>query len=84
MRSERQKLIDNLRDLHAAYRDDRPDDVLRRCEALKADIERADRQAHDAVARQKAITQERAQFRDNAVRAFERRQVAGMADHREG
>ena len=58
-----QKLIDNLRDLHAAYRDDRPDDVLRRCEALKADKERADRQAHDAVARQKAITQERAQFR---------------------
>jgi chromosome segregation ATPase len=58
-----QRLIDNLRDLHAGYRDDRPDDVLRRCDALKVDKERAHRQANDAMARQKAITQERAQFR---------------------
>jgi chromosome segregation ATPase len=58
-----QKLIDNLRDLHAAYRDDHPDDVLRRCDAFKADKERADRQANDAVARQKTIMLERAQSR---------------------
>ncbi|HEX5281031.1 MAG TPA: hypothetical protein VFW28_13210 [Micropepsaceae bacterium] len=56
-------LVDNLRDLHSVYRDDRPDDVLRRSETLKADQERADRQAKDAVVRQKTITQVRVQFR---------------------
>ncbi|MDA9433695.1 hypothetical protein [Bradyrhizobium sp. CCBAU 51627] len=56
-------LIDNLRDLHAAYRDDRPDEVLRRSAAFKADQERADRQVTDAVARQEAITKERAACR---------------------
>jgi hypothetical protein len=58
-----QKLIDSLRDLHATYRDDRPNEVLRRCEAFKADKERADRQVNDAVARQNAVTRERGQFR---------------------
>jgi hypothetical protein len=56
-------VIDNLRDLHTSYRDDRPDDVLRRCDTFKAEKERADQQAKDAVARQEAVTRERAQFR---------------------
>ncbi|QQO35342.1 hypothetical protein JJC00_06565 [Bradyrhizobium diazoefficiens] len=55
-------LIDNLRDLHAAYRNDRPDDILCRSETFKADQERADRQVKAAVARQAAITEERAKF----------------------
>ncbi|KPF96970.1 hypothetical protein IP86_14625 [Rhodopseudomonas sp. AAP120] len=57
-------LVDQLRELHKNYRDDRPDDILRRCEQFKSDKERADQQVKDAIARQKAIAQERAQFRD--------------------
>jgi hypothetical protein len=58
-------LIDNLRDLNATYRDDRPDDLLRRSETFKADQERADQKVRDAAARQKAITEERAKLRTN-------------------
>jgi chromosome segregation ATPase len=57
------QLIDHLRDLHAAYAQERPDAMLSRCEALKRDKDNADRRAGEAMARQKTITQERAQLR---------------------
>jgi chromosome segregation ATPase len=56
-------LIDNLRDLHTSYRHDRPDNILRRSETFRADKERADQRAKDAVVRQEAVTRERAQLR---------------------
>lgn len=59
------RLIDNLRDLNATYRDVRPDDLLRRAESLTADQERADKKVKDAVARQRTITEDRAKLRTN-------------------
>jgi hypothetical protein len=56
-------LIDNLRDLHTAYAKERPEEALRRSEALQAGKEQADQRARDALARQKAIGEERAQCR---------------------
>lgn len=56
-------LVDHVRDLHASYRDERPDEVLRRCEAFRGDKQRADQQAKDAAARQTVIARERAQIR---------------------
>lgn len=75
-------LIDQLRELHKTYGDDRPDDILRRCEALRSDKERADQQAKDAVTRQAAIADERAQFRDRLralANAISRLNVAKQA-----
>lgn len=64
-------LIDHLRELHKNYRDDRPDDMLRRCGVFRSDKERADQQVKDAIARQKTITQERAQFRSRLHMFFD-------------
>jgi chromosome segregation ATPase len=56
-------LIENLTQLHATYRDERPADAMRRSEVLKADKARADQRVNDSIARQKAIVDERAQIR---------------------
>lgn len=56
-------LIDHLRDLHSIYAEERPDAALRRAEILRDEKEQADQRARNAPARQKAISEERAQFR---------------------
>jgi len=56
-------LIDHLRDLHSTYAEERPDAALRRAEILRTEKEQADQRARNALARQKLISDERAQFR---------------------
>jgi hypothetical protein len=56
-------LIDNLRELHGAFDEERPDALQRRSRLLQSDAESATREAQQAAERQKAITGERTKIR---------------------
>lgn len=56
-------LIDNLRELHGAFDEERPDALQRRSRVLQSDAESATREAQQAAERQRAITGERAKIR---------------------
>jgi hypothetical protein len=58
-----QALIDNLRELHGAYGEERPDALQQRSHVLQSEAESATREAQQASERQKAITGERAKVR---------------------
>jgi hypothetical protein len=56
-------LIDNLRELHGAFDEERPDALQRRSRVLQSDAESATREAQHAAERQKAISGERTKIR---------------------
>ena len=62
-RSPTRALIDHLRDLHSTYAEERPDAAVRRAEIMRGEKEQADQRARNALTRQQAIREERAQFR---------------------
>ena len=65
-------LIDDIRDLHTSYLDPRPEELLRRSDALVSTKSKADLRVTEITTRQEAIKTERAKLRSHARELAER------------